>query len=179
MVANAAAYFWAVYFTLEATRPGLEAPWAVGLAVLYRLVSSDYGSRVPDDAGSVLVHEGVSWTFLTLAIPLALDAQWVTLAWAVQGVMLLWLAWRVPTSVAAWGGLAALLLAFSRAVAFDRYWSVDIAAVWNLTFLVHLLVAGALAAGGWLGGRIGAAERFQPGPRLLQGSRPGSGPPRC
>ena len=78
VVANAAAYFWAVYFTLEATRPALEAPWAVGLAVLYRLVSSDYGSRVPDDAGSVLVHEGVSWTFLTLAIPLALDAQWVT-----------------------------------------------------------------------------------------------------
>jgi uncharacterized membrane protein len=169
VVANAAAYFWAVYFTLEATRPGLEAPWAVGLAVLYRLVSSDYGSRVPDDAGSVLVHEGVSWTFLTLAIPLALDAQWVTVAWAVQGVMLLWLAWRVPTSVAAWGGLAALLLAFSRAVAFDRYWSADIVAVWNLTFLVHLLVAGALAAGGWLGGRIGAVERFQPGPRLLQG----------
>ncbi len=169
VVANAAAYFWAVYFTLEATRPGLEAPWAVGLAVLYRLVSSDYGSRVPDDAGSVLVHEGVSWTFLTLAIPLALDAQWVTVAWAVQGVMLLWLASRVPISVAAWGGLAALLLACSRAVAFDRYWSADIVAVWNLTFLVHLLVAGALAVGGWLGGRIGAAERFQPSPRLLQG----------
>ena len=45
-----------------------------------------------------------SWTFLTLAMPLALDGQWVTLAWAVQGVMLLWLASRSPAPVAAWGG---------------------------------------------------------------------------
>jgi uncharacterized membrane protein len=169
VVANAAGYFWAVYFTLEATRPGLEAPWAVGLAVLYRLVSSDYGARVSADPVPVLVHEGVSWTFLTLAIPLAVDVQWITLAWAVEGVMLLWLASRVPISVAAWGGLVALLLAFSRAVAFDRYWSADIVAVWNLTFLVHLLVAGALAVGGWLGGRITAEERFRPNPPLLQG----------
>lgn len=102
VVANAAGYFWAVYLTLEATRPGLEAPWAVGLAVLYRLVSSDYASRVADDPAPVLLHEGISWTFITLAIPLALDAQWITLAWAVQGVMLLWLASRTPAPVAAW-----------------------------------------------------------------------------
>ena len=121
--------------------------------MLYRLVSSDYASRVPDDAGSVLVHEGVSWTFLTLADPAGPgravghprlggpggDAALARLA--------------VPAPVAAWGGLAALLLACSRAVAFDRYWSADIVPVWNLTFLVHLLVAGALAVGGWLGGR--------------------------
>lgn len=169
VIANAAGYFWAVYFTLEATKPGLEAPWAVALAVLFRLVSTDYASRVSDDPVPVLVHEGISWTFLTLAVPLALDAQWVTLAWAVQGVMLLWLASRVPISVAAWGGLAVLLLAFARAVAFDRYWSAEIVAVWNLTFLVHLLVAAALVVGGWLGGRIVPGERFRPSPPVLQG----------
>jgi len=168
VVANAAGYFWAVYVTLEATRPGLDGPWAVGLAVLYRLVSSDYGSRVPDDPAPVMVHEGIAWTFLTLAIPLVLNAQWVTLAWAVQGVMLLWLASRVPATVAAWGGLAALLLAGSRVVAFDRYWSSDVVAVWNLTFLIHLLVAGALVAGGWLGGRVVAEGPWQPTRRSLR-----------
>ena len=168
VVANAAGYFWAVYVTLEATRPGLEGPWAVGLAVLYRLVSSDYGSRVADDPAPVMVHEGIAWTFLTLAIPLVLDVQWVTLAWAVQGVMLLWLASRVPATVAAWGGLAALLLAGSRAVAFDRYWSADLVPVWNLTFLIHLLVAVALVVGGWLGGRVRGEGVWQPRPRMLQ-----------
>ncbi|MEX2221079.1 MAG: DUF2339 domain-containing protein [Candidatus Rokuibacteriota bacterium] len=154
VVANAAAYFWAVYVTLDGWRPSWEGPYALALAVLYRLVAADYASRVPDDRVTVDVHEGVSWTFLALAIPLALDGQWVTLAWAVQGVTLLWLASRAPAPVAAWAGVAALLLAALRAVALDRYWFVDITPVWNLTFLVHLLVVAALAVGGGLGGRV-------------------------
>lgn len=161
VVANGAAYFWAVYVTLEAWRPGIEGPYALALAVLYRLVAADYGARVPDDSVPVMVHEGVSWTFLTLAIPLALDGQWVTLAWAVQGTALLWLAYRTPSSVATWAGLAALLLAALRAVALDRYWSPDTVAVWNLTFLIHLLVVVTLVAGGWLGGR-GREDRLGP-----------------
>jgi uncharacterized membrane protein len=153
VVANAAAYFWAVYVTLDAWRPSWEGPYALGLAVLYRLVAADYASRVPDDRVTVDLHEGVSWTFLTIAMPLALDGQWVTLAWAVQGVMLLWLASRSPAPVAAWGGLAVLLSAAVRAVGLDAYWSADIRPVWNRGFLVHLLVVVALAVGGGLGGR--------------------------
>ena len=153
VVANAAAYFWAVYVTLEAWRPSWEGGYAVALAVLYRLVAVDYASRVPDDRATVDLHEGVSWTFLTIAMPLALDGQWVTLAWAVQGVMLLWLASRSPAPVAAWGGLAALLLAAVRAVGLDAYWAADIRPIWNRTFLVHLLVVVALGVGGGLGGR--------------------------
>ena len=152
VVANAAAYFWAVYVTLEAWRPSWEGGYAVVLALLYRLVAADYAARVPDDRVTVDLHEGVSWTFLVLAIPLALDGQWVTLAWAVQGVMLLWLASRAPAPVAAWGGFIALLLSALRAVALDSYWAADITPVWNLAFLVHLLVVVALAVGGGLGG---------------------------
>jgi uncharacterized membrane protein len=158
VVANAAAYFWAVYGTLEAWRPSWEGAYALGLAVLYRLVAADYASRVPDDRVTVDLHEGVSWTFLTLAIPLALNGQWVTVAWAVQGVMLLWLASRAPARVAAWGGFAALLLAAVRAVALDAYWSADTTPIWNLAFLVHLLVVVALAVGGGLAGRARGLE---------------------
>ncbi len=158
VVATAAAYFWAVYVTLEAWRPTWEGPYALALAVLYRLVAADYAARVPDDRVTVDVHEGVSWTFLTVAVPLALDGQWVTLAWAVQGVMLLWLASRAPASVAVWGGLAALILAAVRAVALDHYWSAGTTPVWNLAFLVHLLVVVALGVGGGLAGRARGAS---------------------
>lgn len=168
VVANAAAYFWAVYVTLEPWRPGMEGPYALALAVLYRLVASDYASRVPEDGVTLMVHEGVSWTFLTLAIPLWLDAQWITLAWAIQGVMLLWLASRAPAAVAAWGGLAALLLAAMRAVALDRYWFPESAPVWNLTFLVHLLVVVALAVGGGLAGRARDDRLGRVGPEALR-----------
>jgi uncharacterized membrane protein len=170
VVANAAAYFGAVYITLEAWRPGLEGPWALALAALYRLLAADYGSRVPDDLVTVLAHEGLSWTFLTLAIPLLLDGQWVTLAWAMEGTMLLWLASRAPVPVAAWGGLVALLLAALRAVAVDRYWSSDAVPVWNLTFLVHLLVVVGLGAGGALAGRA-RGERLGLGAVTPEGLR--------
>src|SRR6266540_2229257 len=149
VAANAAGYFWAVYVTLERWHPGAEGAYALALAIVYRLVSADYAARVPDDEATVVVHEGVAWTFLTLAIPLALGGRWVTLAWAVQGVVLLWSAARVQTPVAAWGGLAALLLAAARVVAADRH-APGTLPVWNLTYLVHLLVVVALAWGGAL-----------------------------
>ncbi|HEU4439634.1 MAG TPA: DUF2339 domain-containing protein [Methylomirabilota bacterium] len=160
VVANAAAYFWAVYLTLEAWRPAAEGPYAVVLAVLYRLVAADYAARVPEDAATVMLHEGLSWTFLTLAVPLALGGQWITLAWAAEGAVLLWLAAHAPMPVAAWAGLVALLLAAIRVLALDRYGFPGAPPVWNLTFLIHALVVVALIAGGVFGGR--AREVGQP-----------------
>jgi uncharacterized membrane protein len=162
VVANAAAYFWAVHLTLEAWQPSWAWLWALALAVLYRLVAADYAARVGDDRVTVDLHEGVSWTFLTLAIPLALDGQWVTLAWAAQGVVLLWLATRSPAPVAGWAGFAALLLAAVRAAALDRYWFPGTTPIWNLTFLIHLAVVLALVLGGGLGGRILSARGSVP-----------------
>lgn len=147
VVANAAGYFWAVYTTLEAWHPDAEGAYALALAVVYRLVSFDYAHRVPDDEATVVLHEGVAWTFLTVAIPLALAGRWVTLAWAAQGVVLLSMAPRVQTPVAAWGGLGALLLATARVVAWDLHTPGEVP-VWNLTYLAHLLVVVALVWGG-------------------------------
>jgi uncharacterized membrane protein len=163
VVANAAGYFWAVYMTLEPWHPRAEGFYALALAVVYRLVSADYATRVPDDKATVALHEGVAWVFLTLSIPLALDREWVTLAWAAQGVVLLWTASRVETPVAAWGGLAALLLAAARVVAFDRY-APGTVPVWNFTYVTHLLVVVALVWGGLLAGSA-RPERLQALPR--------------
>ena len=162
VVGNAAGYFWVVYVTLGAWHPLAVGPYALALAVIYRAAATDYAARVPDDQATVVLHEGLAWTFLTIAIPLALDGRWVTLAWAVQGVMLLWAAARLTTPVAVWGGLAALLFAAVRVVFLDRYWYPDVMPVWNLTYLVHLLVVAALIAGGARAGglrspRLGAA----------------------
>src|SRR5215831_11474334 len=163
VVANAAGYFWAVYMTLEPWHPRAEGIYALALAVVYRLVSTDYATRVPDDEATVALHEGVAWVFLTLSIPLALEREWITLAWAAQGVVLLWTASRVETPVAAWGGLAALLLASARVVALDRYAPGTIP-VWNFTYMSHLLVVVALVWGGLQAGSA-RPERLHALPR--------------
>ena len=154
VVANAAGYFWAVYTTLEAWHPSAEGAYALALAVVYRLVSSDYANRVPDDKPTVMLHEGVAWVFLTLSIPLGLAGKWVTLAWAAQGVALAVDRVARPDAGRGVGGLMALLLAAARVVAFDRHAPGTIP-VWNLTYLTHLLVVVALL----LGGRLASSAR--------------------
>ena len=156
VVVNAAGYFWAVYVTLERWWPAAEAPYALALAVLYAILAAVYGERVAGDDPTGDIHLGVAIVFLTLAIPLGLDGPWITLAWAAQGVVLLMVGPRVTTPVAVWGGLAALLLAAFRVLAVDPYWHPALVPVWNLSFLVHLLVVVAL---GWAGVAAGALGR--------------------
>src|SRR5262249_58687316 len=102
-----AGYFWAVYITLDAWRPGLEAPAATVLAVLYALLAGFYRRRVPDDNATVGVLMGLACVFLILAIPLALQGPWITLAWAAEGAVLLAVAPRLATPVGPLGGNAA------------------------------------------------------------------------
>ncbi len=156
VVANAAGYFWAVYVTLERWWPVAEAPYALALAVLYAGLAAVYGERVDGDDPTGDIHLGVAVVFLTLAVPLGLDGPWITLAWAAQGVVLVWVAPKVRTPVAVWGGLAVLLLAAFRVLAVDPYWHPGFVPVWNLTYLVHLLVVAAL---GWAGVAAGALGR--------------------
>jgi uncharacterized membrane protein len=163
---TAAGYFWAAYVTLEAWRPSLEAPAAMALAILYTVLAGLYRRRVQDDDATVAVLMSAACVFLTLAIPLALKGPWITLAWAAEGAVLLSVAPRLATPVAAWGGTAALFLAAFRVMAVDRWGSAYWTPVWNATFLAHLLTVADIVLAGQL------ALALRPG-QLLNLSREG------
>src|SRR5882724_4164712 len=154
---TAAGYFWAVYVTLEGWRPMLEAPAAMALAILYTVLAGLYRRRVSDDEATVAVLMSLACVFLTLAIPLALKGPWITLAWAVEGAVLISIAPRLATPVAAWGGTAALFLAAFHVVALDKWGSAYWTPVWNATFLAHLLTVADIVLAGQL------ALRLRPG----------------
>jgi uncharacterized membrane protein len=157
---TAAGYFWAVYVTLEAWWSVLEAPAAIVLAILYTVLAGFYRRRVPDDDETVGVLMGVACVFLTLAIPLALKGPWITLAWAAEGAVLISVAPRLVTPVAAWGGTLAVFLAAFRVVGIDRWGSAYWTPVWNPTYLAHLLTVAAIVLAGQL------ALRLRPGQLL-------------
>jgi uncharacterized membrane protein len=146
-----------VYVTLEAWRPILEAPAALALAILYTVLAGLYRRRVADDEATVAVLMGLACVFLTLAIPLALKGPWITLAWAVEGAVLISIAPRLTTPVTAWGGTAALFLAAFHVVALDKWGSAYWTPVWNATFLAHLLTVADIVLAGQL------ALRLRPG----------------
>ena len=79
------------------------------------------------------------FTFITIAIPIQLDGNWVTLMWTAQGTILFWLGKTKKISIYEKISLPILGLAF---ISFLEDWSryryavdLDIHAFWNINFL--------------------------------------------
>ncbi len=66
-----------------------------------------------------LTYLGLAVTFLTIAIPLQLKAGYITLAWAVEAVVLLWTGFAARELRVRWFALSLLTLAAARALFFD------------------------------------------------------------
>jgi uncharacterized membrane protein len=69
--------------------------WALTAAVLalaaLHLAVSHSVPRVPDEPPVVrMLFAGLALTFVTLAIPIRFEGSWITIAWAVEGTVLVW-----------------------------------------------------------------------------------------
>ena len=48
------------------------------------------------DLGRLALVAGAALAFVTVAIPLQLEQQWITIGWALEGAALAWLYRRIP-----------------------------------------------------------------------------------
>jgi hypothetical protein len=103
-------------------------------------------SRLALVAGSVLA-------FITLAIPLQLDKQWITIGWALEGAALIWLFRRIPhRGLLMWGG-ALLGAVFARLVfnpAVFEYHARSATRILNWYLYTYLVCAMAMYVAGYL-----------------------------
>ena len=68
-------------------------PWLMLiLAAVYLLIT-----RLPQGAVPAAIHLSLAVVFLTIAIPLKASGHWITVAWLVEGVALLWVAIRISS----------------------------------------------------------------------------------
>jgi uncharacterized membrane protein len=94
--------------------------------------------------------------FVTVAIPLQLEKQWITIGWALLAAALAWLYGRIPHRGLLWwtAGLAAAVLArLSLNPAVLTYHPRAEVAVWNWYLYTYLVAAGALLVAGRFLGR--------------------------
>jgi uncharacterized membrane protein len=111
---------------------------------------------------------GAALAFITVAIPMQLDKEWITIAWALLGASLAWLYGKVPhRGLLAWS--AGLMLAVFVRLALNRaVWSYHprgALAVWNWYLYTYLVPALAFFGAAWLLART--ADRMWPGgPRV-------------
>jgi uncharacterized membrane protein len=91
-----------------------EHRWILTIAVLalaafHLLLLRALPASKPGERNALaMLFAGIALTFATLAIPIRLDGKWITMAWAIEGAVLIWSGLRMKT----WALRAAGLLLF-------------------------------------------------------------------
>lgn len=90
---------------------------ALGFGLVYITLAWGVLKRYPG-AGKPLVLAGLALggAFVTLAIPLALSARWTAMAWALEGLGILWLGMQQQQRRMSYSGTALLMLALFSAI---------------------------------------------------------------
>jgi hypothetical protein len=117
------------------------------LGVLVRLLRVEpAGDREP---GRLALVAGAALAFITAAIPLQLDRQWITIGWALEGAALAWLYRRIPhRGLLAWsaGLCLAVFIRLSLNPAVFEYHPRGTLPIWNWYLYTYLVAAAALFA---------------------------------
>jgi uncharacterized membrane protein len=97
--------------------------FALTLAAVYLGIGGAFKKRFPgqDTKFINLVHVAIAIAFLTIAIPLKLDAQWITIGWLVESAVLLWISVRTETDFLRYLAVAALTLGIIRLLFYDQF----------------------------------------------------------
>jgi uncharacterized membrane protein len=125
---------------------------ALAMALLLRRLLAIEPERTRD-TGRLALVAAAALAFVTVAVPLQLDKQWITIGWALEGAALAWLFRRIAHRGLLWASAGLLAAAFIR-LAFNpevlRYAPRSAVAVFNWYLYTYLLCAAALVAAGWL-----------------------------
>jgi uncharacterized membrane protein len=144
---NAAVFFLTLYGLLEDKHHELLAWIAVTLATVYLLLARQVERRGIRHSGSArlldFIYIALAVGFLTTAIPLKLSAQWITFGWLVESAVLLYVAYRLPSSFLKILALVSLVLGLVRLVAWDSGQVNTL--LFNTRFALYLVAIAAVA----------------------------------
>lgn len=122
LLGNAGIYYLTVYFRLLEGSPweSWEAYLAVLASAIYFVLVWATHSRSAEDKYLLLSELGVATTFATIAIPVALDWEWVTIGWAIEALILLWIGFNQKDRWTRWAGNGLFLAVGARLLIHDE-----------------------------------------------------------
>jgi len=162
---NAGFYFLTVYGMLVDVSQADAAWFALALALVYIFLSRQTQARYTNvDLAQKqrLLHLALAIGFITIAIPIRLDAHWITLGWFVEAAVLLWVADRIHSDLLNAFALTALVLGIIRLLAFDNFYSSRL--LFNPRMATYAVAIAVLGAVSWYG-----AKRKERGARGIAG----------
>jgi uncharacterized membrane protein len=149
---NAGVYFLQVYVMLEEVNKTSTAWFALALAAVYIFLSRQVRARSASPRASQtlhFLHLALAGGFITIAIPIRLDAHWITIGWFVEAAVLLWVAARLRSDFLNAFAIGALSLGVVRLLVIDNFYITTL--IFNArmaTFAVAIAVLGLTA---WYG----------------------------
>jgi uncharacterized membrane protein len=151
---NAVVYFLQVYAMFEEVDKKDMAWFALALAAVYIFLSRQVQSRKITPAATQtlhLLHLAVALGLITVAIPIRLDAHWITIGWFVEAGVLLWVADRIKSELLNVFALAALALGVVRLLLIDNFYVTQL--IFNLRMATYTVAVAVLAAVAWYASR--------------------------
>ena len=152
---NGAAYFLALYGMYD--NQTVTLTWyALALAAVYLALSSQFRRRVGSDPDVVktvnLIHVAAAIAFITIAIPLKLDAHWITIGWLIESAVLLFIAVKSEAHFLRIFAGCTLALGVCRLLFIDNFNVQTL--IFNARFATFLVAIAIMA------GIVAAGERF-------------------
>ncbi len=116
---NGSVYFLWTYLLLQPQYFDYLGFLAVLMAAFYAAFSRLVLRRSQQDTYLYLVFLGAGLTFLTLAVPIQLKQNWITMGWAVEAVILSWIGSRLDSLQTRTAGLLVMVLVIIRLLVYD------------------------------------------------------------
>ena len=150
---NAGVYFVEVYAMYESVNKIATAWIALALAAVYIGLSRQAAPRYGEAAQQTirLLHLGLAITFITIAIPIRLDAHWITIGWLVEAGFLLWLADRIHSDLLNAFAVGALALGVVRLVVYDNFSATTL--IFNTRMMTYAVAIAVLGGVAWMGAK--------------------------
>lgn len=146
--ANAFVFFATAYYFLNPEHHDWMGLLAIGMAIVYAGTSKFLLDRKASTEREMLAMIGVALTFVTVAIPIQLKANWITIAWAMQALTTLWVAIRITSTRLLITSYTLFILAVGKLFVWDTYFNRAIfTPVLNKYFLSSLVVTACVFLG--------------------------------
>jgi uncharacterized membrane protein len=142
---NAATYFLQAYAMISEINTTAMAWFSLALAAVYMGLNRlrPRASEPASERNLRLMHLALAIGLITVAIPIRLDAHWITVGWFVESAALLWVGGRIKSDLLNVFALTALVLGIARLLLFDNF--VSTVPIFNMRMAVYGIAVVVLA----------------------------------
>src|SRR5256885_7134942 len=147
---NAGVYFLEAYAMIAEVNKVNMAWFALALAAVYIFLSRlVHARKLAAGTSEILyyLHLALAIGFITVAIPIRLDAHWITIGWFIEAGVLLWIGNRINSDFLNAFALSALVLGVTRLLFIDNFHSEQL--IFNLRMATYAVAVAVLGGVAW------------------------------